>query len=61
MMALYRVCKKWSVHDTLSDLLGLCEELQRLNSNDRLGAIQMLLKLHVLLSSFEKSGTPIDK
>lgn len=30
-------------------------------SNDRTGAIQALLKLHLLLSNFEKSGTPIGK
>ena len=34
MMKLYRVCKKWSVHDALSDLLGLCEEFQRLDSEE---------------------------
>lgn len=69
MMKLYRVCKKYSVHDTLNDLLKLCEEFQRLDvegmdrmrSNDRTGAIQALLKLHLLLSNFEKSGTPIGK
>ena len=67
MMKLYRVCKKRSVHDSLSDLLGLCEEFQRLDfegmdrmrSNDWTGATKALLKLHVLIINFEKNGTPI--
>lgn len=54
---------------TLNDLLKLCEEFQRLDvegmdrmrSNDRTGAIQALLKLHLLLNNIEKSGTPIGK
>ena len=67
MMKLYRVCKKRSVHDSLSDLLGLCEEFQRLDfegmdrmrSNDWTGATKALLKLHLLIINFEKNGTPI--
>ena len=69
IMILYRLCKRFSVHDSLKDLLELCEEFQRLDlegldrmtSNDWKGAIEVLSTLHLLVENFEKNGTPIGK